>query len=109
MNLFYAFISHLSLLDFVVRSVFRLSGGIIRCDLWHRRRVATLSLFCRIRGSVGHLVGQLFPQLFTAGRPTRHNLDILPFTLVCRRCHTSQYLRTLWNMLDESDFACDGL
>ena len=38
--------------------------------------------------------GQLFPQLFTAGHPTRHNLDMLPFTLVCTRCRTSQLFRT---------------
>ena len=58
----------------------------------------------------------IFPQLFNAGRPARHNLAMHPFILVCLRCRTSQYLRTfipvcvsLWNMLDESDFAGDGL
>ena len=112
-----AAVSHLPLLDRGVRSVFRFSGdGVVRCDLWHRRRVTALSLFYRIRGSAGHSAGQLFLQLFTAGRPTRQNLAMHPFTLVSPRCCTSQYLRTfipacvsLWNMLDESDFAGDGL
>ena len=61
--------SHLSLLDRVVRRVFRLIVGGVRCDLWHRLRFATL--FYHIRGSVGHSVGQLFPKLFTAGRRGR--------------------------------------
>ena len=107
-------VSHLSLLDRVVRSVFRLSGGVVRCDLWHRCRVA--ALFYRIRGSAGYSVGQLFPQLFTAGRPTRHNLVMHPFTLESPRCHISHYLRTfipacisLWNRLDKLDFAGDDL
>ena len=112
-----AVVSHLSLLDRVVRSVFRLSGGIICCDMWHIRRVVALSLFYRIRGSAGHSVGQLFPQLFMASRPTPAIILLcIPFTLVSPRCHTSQYLRTLipvcvslWNMLDESDFAGNGL
>ena len=73
-------------------------------------------MFYRIRDLAGHLVVQLFPQLFTAGRSTSHNLAMHPFTLVCPRCRTSQYLHTfilacvsLWNMLYESDFAGDGL
>ena len=37
--------SHLSLLDRVVRQVCRLSGGSVSCDLWHRRKVASLSVF----------------------------------------------------------------
>ena len=79
-------------------------------------RVAALTLFYRIRGSAGHSVGQPFPQFFTAGRPTRHNLVMHPFNLVCPRCRSSQYSRTfipacvsLWNMLDESNLAGDVL
>ena len=67
-----AAVSHLSLLDRVVRSVFR-----------HRRKVAALSLFYRIRGFAGHSVGQLFLQLFTSGRRTRHILAMQPPSLLC--------------------------
>ena len=87
----YAAVSHLSLVDWIVRSAFKISGGVVRCDLWHRHRVAALSLFYCIRGSAGDSLGQLFNQLFTAGRPTHHNLAMLPFALVCPRCLTSQY------------------
>ena len=37
--------SHLSLLDRVVVQVGRLSGGSVSCDLWHRRKVTSLSVF----------------------------------------------------------------
>ena len=40
--------SHLSLLDRVVSQVGQLSGGSVSCDLWHRRKVATLSVFFKI-------------------------------------------------------------
>ena len=59
---------------------------------------------------------KLFPQLFTAGLPTRHNLAMQSFSLVCPRYRTSQYSRTfippcvsLWNILNESDITGDGL
>ena len=52
-----------------------------------------LCLSYRIRGSAGHSVGQLFPLLFKAGCPTRHNLAMYSFALVCPRCRTLQYLR----------------
>ena len=39
-----AAVSHLSLLDQVVRIAFRLSGGVVRCDLWHRRRFVAVSV-----------------------------------------------------------------
>ena len=106
---------HLELLDRVVRKVSAFSGGVV-CDLWHRRRVAALSVFFRIRGALGHPVGRLFPGLFVAGRPTRRTLAIHPHTLVVSRCRTSQYSRSfipscvsLWNALDTSDFTGVGL
>ena len=37
--------SHLSLLDRVVGQISRLSGGSVSCDLWHSRKVASLSVF----------------------------------------------------------------
>ena len=39
--------SHLSLVDRVVSQVSRLSGGSVSCDLWHRRKVASLSVFSK--------------------------------------------------------------
>ena len=40
--------SHLSLHDRVVSQVGRLSGESVSCDLWHRSRVASLSVFFKI-------------------------------------------------------------
>ena len=48
---------HLSLLDRVVSQVSRLSGGSVSCDLWwHRRKVASLSVFFKIDSLVDHAV-----------------------------------------------------
>ena len=52
--------SHLSLLDRVVSQVSRLSGGSVSCDLWHRRKVASLSVFFKIDSLVNHPVCGLF-------------------------------------------------
>ena len=43
-----AAVTYLSLLERVVRSVFRFSDGVFRSDLWHRRRVAAVSLLSHL-------------------------------------------------------------
>ena len=63
--------SHLSLLDRVVSQVSRLSGGSVSCDLWHRRKVASLSVFFKIDSLVDHPVRGLFPAQYVLRRPTR--------------------------------------
>ena len=63
--------SHLSLLDCVVSQVGRLSGGSVSCDLWHRRKVASLSVFFKIDSLVDHPVCGLFPAQYVLRRPTR--------------------------------------
>ena len=73
--------SHLSLLDCVVSQVSRLSGGSVSCDLWHRRKVASLSVFFKIDSLVDHPVRGLFPAQYVLRRPTRgalaaHSLDL---------------------------------
>ena len=50
--------NHLAVLDRNVRVAFGLRGGIIDYDLWHRRRVAALSVFFKIRENVEHPVWQ---------------------------------------------------
>ena len=107
---------YMSLLDRVVRVAVNLSGGSVSCDLLYRRYVTALSVFYRIRSSVGHPVGQFFPQLYLASRSTRRSVAMHPLTLEVPRFSTSQFTRTfvptcvsLWNSLEESDFAGDGL
>ena len=62
---------HMSLLDRVVSQVSRLSGGSVTCDLWHRRKVASLSVFFKIDSLVDHPVSGLFPAQYVLRRPTR--------------------------------------
>ena len=52
--------SHLLLLVRVVGRVSQLSGGSVSCDLWHRRKVASLCVFFKIDSLVGHPVLSLF-------------------------------------------------
>ena len=40
--------SHLSLLDRVIGQVSQLSGGSVSCNLWHRRKVASLCVFFKV-------------------------------------------------------------
>ena len=75
--------SHLSLLDRVVSQVGRLSGGSVSCDLWHRRKVASLSVFFKIDSLVDHPVRGLFPAQYVLRRPTR---GALLLTLDLSRC-----------------------
>ena len=46
--------SHLGLLDRVVPKAVRHSDGLVACDFEHRRRVAALCLFYKIRGNAHH-------------------------------------------------------
>ena len=108
--------SHLRLLDRVVRVASRMSGGRIVCDLWHRRRVASLCVFYRIRGNAGHPVNALMPPVRVAPRLTRGALAAHSHTLEVPWARTVQFSRSFipavaccWNMLDESCFAGDGL
>ena len=42
-----------------------------QCDLWHRRKVASLSVFFKIDSLVDHPVRGLFPAQYVLRRPTR--------------------------------------
>ena len=102
--------SHLSLLDRVVTQFGRLSGGSVSCDLWHRRRVASLSAFFKIDSLVDHPVRGLLR------RPTRGALAVHSRSFEMPRSRTVQFSRSfvlscvrLWNGLHESVFAGEGL
>ena len=100
--------SHLLLLDRVVSQVNRLSGGSVSCDLWHRRKVASLSVFFKIDSLIDHPVRGLFP-------PTRGALASHSRSFEMPRSRTVQFSRSfvlscvrLWNWLHESVFAGEG-
>ena len=63
--------SHLSLLDRVVGQDSQLSGGSVSCDLWHRRKVASLCVFFKIDSLVDHPLRGLFSAQYVLRRPTR--------------------------------------
>ena len=108
--------SYLSLLDRVVSQVGRLNGGSVSCDLWHRRKVASLSVIFKIDSLVDHPVRGLFPAQYVLRRPTRGALAAHSRSFEMPRSRTVQFSRSfvlscvrLWNGLHESVFAGEGL
>ena len=108
--------SHLSLLDRVVSQVSRLSGGSVSCDFWHRRKVASLSVFFKIDSLVDHPVRGLFPAQYVLRRPTCGALAAHSRSFEMPRSRTVQFSRSfvlscvrLWNGLPESVFAGEGV
>ena len=108
--------SHLSLRECVVSQVSQLSDGSVSCDLWHRRRVGSLSIFFKIDSLVDHPVRGLFPAQYVLKRPTRGALAAHSRSFEMPRSRTVQFLRSfvlscvrLWNGLHESVFAGEGV
>ena len=103
--------SHLSLLDRVISQVGRLSGGSVSCDLWHRRQVASLSVFFKIDSLVDHPVCGLFPAQYVLRRPTRGALAAHSRSFEMPRSRTVQFSRSfvlscvrLWNGFMKKQF-----
>ena len=97
---------HLSLLDRIVRRAASLSEGKVKCDLVHRRQVASLCMFFKIFHNEEHPVRSHFPPLFVPTRFTRRIAALHDFVLTAPRFRTVQYSRsfvpasvTLWNEL----------
>ena len=108
--------SHLSLLDCVVSQVSRLSGGSVSCNLWQRRKVASLSVFFNIDSLVDHPVRGLFPAQYMLRRPTRGALAAHSRSFEMPRSRTVQFSRSfvlscvrLRNGLHKSGFASEGV
>ena len=109
--------THRRLLERVVSGASFLTGGVIECDLAHRRPVAVFCMLYKIRCNPMHpFCGALplpflcyVPVLVTRGVVVAHRLTYAP-----PRCRTSQYRLTfipvsvsLWN--DLSDPVFDGV
>ena len=86
--------SHLSLLDRVVGQISQLSGGSVSCNFWHRRRVASLSVFFKIDSLVDHPVRGLFPAQYVLRRPTRGALAAHSRSFEMPRSRTVQFSRS---------------
>ena len=85
---------HLALLDRVVRSASFLCLGAIRCDLGHRRDVASLTMFYKIRANGDHPVNQWIPPPFVPSRLTSGAVAAHGQSVTLLQARTSQFART---------------
>ena len=106
--------SHLKLLDIVVKSAGFLAGGVLECNLAHRRSVAELCMLFKIKSNPMHPLSGVLPLSYVPTRVTRGALVAHRHSFAPIRCRTSQYRRrfvplsvALWN--DLSDPVFDGV
>ena len=98
--------THLKLLDRVVSGACLLAGGVLNCDLCHRRSMAVLCMLYKIRCNPKHPLCGALPVPYVPVRVTRGALIAHRYTFAPPRCRTSQHRRTfillsvsLWNDL----------
>ena len=108
--------SHLKLLDRDVRSAGFLAGGVLDCNLAHRRSVAELCMLFKIKSNPMHHLSGALPLPYVPARVTRGALVAHRHSFGPPRCRTSQYRRTfvplsvyLWNGLSDPVFHGMGL
>ena len=106
--------SHLKLLYRVVRSAGFLAGGVLDCNLAHRRSVAELCMLFKIKSNPLDPLSGALPLPYVPARVTRGPFVAHRHSFALPRCRTSQYRRTfvplsvsLWN--DLSDPVIDGV
>ena len=106
--------THLKLLDHVVSGACFLAGGVLNCDLSHRRSVAVLCMLYKIRCNLKHQLCGVLPVPYVPVRVTSGALIAHRYTFAPPRCRTSLYRRTfiplsvsLWN--DLVDLVFDGV
>ena len=85
--------AHLKLLDRVVRNAGFLSGGVLDCNLDHRRSVAELCMLFRIKSNPMHPLSGALPLPYVPGHGTRGALVAHRNSFAPPRCRTSQYSR----------------
>ena len=108
--------THLKLLDRVVSGACFLAGGVLNCNLSHRRSVAVLCMLYKIRCNPMHpLCGALYVP-YVPVRVTCSTLIAHRYTYVPPGCRTLQYRRiiiplsvSLWNDLVDPVFNGVGL
>ena len=86
--------SHLKLLDRVVRSAGFLAGGVLECNLAHRRSVAELCMLFEIKSNPMHTLSDALPLLYVPVRVTRGALVAHWHSFAPLRYRTSQYRRS---------------
>ena len=108
--------THLKLLDRAVSGARFLTGGVFECDISHRRSVAVLCMFYKVRCNPVHPLNGALPGPYVPVRVTRGALVSHQYTYAPSRCRTLQYSRTfisfsvsLWNDLASPVFDGVGL
>ena len=86
--------THLKLLDRVVRSACFLAGGVLNCNLSHRRSVELLCMLYKIWCNPLHPLCGALPVPYVPVRVTRGALIAHRYTYAPPRCRTCQYRRT---------------
>ena len=93
-----------------------LTGGVFESDISHRRSVAVLCMFYKIRCNPVHPVNGALPGPYVPARVTRGALVAHRYTYAQLHCRTLQYSRifipfsvSLWNDLASSVFDGVGL
>ena len=106
--------SHLKLLDRVVRSAGFLAGGVLECNLAHRRSVAELCMLFMIKSNPMQPLSGALPLSYGPARVTRGALVAHRHSFAPPRCRTSQYRRSFVPLSvsllnDFSDRVFDGV
>ena len=87
--------SHLKLLDRVVRSADFLAGGVLECNLAHRRSVAQLCMLFKIKSNPMHPLSGALPLPYEPACVTRGALVAHGHSFAPPRCRTSQYRKAV--------------
>ena len=108
--------SHLKLLDRVVRCAGFLAGGVLECNLAHRRPAAELCMLFKIGSNPMHPLSRALHLPYVPARVTRGASVAHRHSFAPPRCRTSQYRRSfvplsvsLCNDLSDSEFDGVGL
>ena len=108
--------THLKLLNRVDSGACFTAGGVLNCNLSHRRSLAVLCMLYNIRCNPKHPLCGTLPVHYVPVHVTRGALVTHRYTFAPPRCRTSQYRRTfiplsvsLWNDLVDPVFDGVGL
>ena len=88
--------THLKVLDRVVSGACFIAGGVLNCNISHRRSVAVLCMLYKIRCNPKHPLCGVLPVPYVPVRVTRGALIAHRYTFAPPRCRTSQYRMTLF-------------
>ena len=86
--------THIKLRDRAVSGARFLTGGVFECDIFHRRSVAVMCMFYKIRCNPVHPLNGALPGPYVPVQVTRGALVVHRYSYAPPRCRTLQYTRT---------------